>query len=122
MKLSTQSKRAAREAYYQTLASQVAGGKMQILTQEGSLLTTLSFPEEMAIATHEGFTYKIPEAEVKAIGDPAKFVVFDSDGHQVLEGTIGVGNSFDMPIEEKDKRLFNGMKFGIEEFSFNVKE
>jgi hypothetical protein len=119
MKLSQLAVNAAREAYYQSLASQMAGGRLELYTAEGTVLVRVPFPNDVAIASGQGFTiHDIPEQEVEKVGDPAKFAVLSSDGKVIVEGTAGFGINADMDLEEKHQRLFPGMKFGIPEFTY----
>lgn len=122
MKIAEQVELAAREAYYQTLSSNIAGGRMQILSADNTVLAEIPFPGEMALATAEGFNYKnLPETEVQKMGDPVAFKILSADGREFSTGTIGVedtesADTADMVIAEKDKRLFPGMQFNVEEF------
>lgn len=120
MKLSEQSRRAAREAYYQTISAQMAGGRMRIFSANEELLATIPFPEDVAISTDKGFTYhNLKEVDVQKIGDPTRFVVESQDGTVVLEGTVGTSDSSDMMVDEQYARLFPGVKFGINEFAYS---
>jgi hypothetical protein len=120
MKLSEQSRRAAREAYYQTIAAQIANGSMRIFAANEELLVEIPFPEDIAISTDKGFTYhNLKEVDVQKVGDPTKFVVLSHDGVAVLEGTVGTNDSSDMMVDERYARLFPGMKFGINEFAYS---
>lgn len=119
MKLLERTEQVAREAYYQALAAQIAGGKIELLTEGGLILATLQLPTDLAIASHEGFVYyDIEDVEVKEMGKPTSFRVISNDGSTLLTGTIGTdSNNVDMPIDPKDETLYPGMKFGLEEFA-----
>ena len=118
MKISDWSHKQAREAYYQALSAQMAGGRVQIMAGDGAILVEIPFPEDTASATEDGFVYyNLAEQEVRKIGDPKKFAVVTASGKTVAEGSIGLQNA-DMIIEEKDARLFPGTRWGMNEFSF----
>lgn len=120
MRLSNEARQAARESYYQTLSSWLAGGKMQVFAANAELLVEIPFPEDVAIATHTGFTYhNIKDQTVQKLGDPVRFVMLAQDGRQVFEGSIGTAEDSDILVDEMNKRFFPGMKFGLDEFTYD---
>jgi hypothetical protein len=119
MKLSNQAERAAKEAYYQSLASQLAGGNVKFYADNGKELVALTLSEDMVIASADGFIYRdLPAEEVVGLGEPKTFKAFTSDGDEILSGTIGTAQNLDLVLQDKDKHFYPGMKFGLEEFAF----